>query len=116
MALFAVGLTRCALCGQVLDEGDSYVATTHFIADSGHPLYQYSDAIMHRACFLRWERRPAFVEAYNAWTGTKPWGGGRPPPRMRANGSFVGERRRRWMARWDAVLDKLHDLCQRLRG
>ena len=88
MALFAVGFTRCALCGEALGGGDddSHVATTHFVADSGHPLYRYSDTVMHRACFLRWEHRSAFVEAYNAWAGTDPWGSGRPPPRMRANG------------------------------
>src|SRR4051794_10892077 len=109
MALFLIGLTRCALCGEVLeDDDDSHVATTAFIADTAHPLYRYSDAIMHRTCFLRWEHRAALVEAHNA----SPGGG----PKMRADGSCVGDRRRRWRARWDAVLDKVDDLWQRLRG
>ncbi len=116
MAIFMIGITRCALCGKVLDVDDSHVGTTHFITDSGHPLYCYSDAIMHRACFLRWEHRAAFVEAYNEWTGTDPWGGGRPPPRMKPNGSLVGDRRRRWIARWDAVLDRVEDVWQWRRG
>src|SRR3982750_3333683 len=108
MALFSPGMTRCALCGAVLDDDDSHVATTAFLADAAHPLYRYSDAVMHRKCFLRWEHRPAFVAAYNA----SPAGG----PKMRADGSLVGARRRRWSARWDAVLDKVEAYWQRRRG
>jgi hypothetical protein len=112
MALFLIGLTRCALCGAVLDKDDAHVATSHFIADAAHPLYRYSDAIMHRACFLRWEHRAAFVDLYNASPVVVV--GGR--PRMRADGSHVGDRRRRWRARWDALLDRAEDLWWRLRG
>ena len=73
MALFLIGLTRCALCGAVLDKDDAHVATSHFIADAAHPLYRYSDAIMHRACFLVWDQRKAFVARFNraarSWVG-----------------------------------------------
>jgi len=65
MALFLPGESRCPLCGQVLYLEDLRVATTHFLL-RGQPLHEYSDAVMHRACFLRWEHRAAFIEAYNA--------------------------------------------------
>jgi len=70
MALFDPGFTRCALCGDVLPDDDDLVGTTHFIGDPAHPLYRYSDALMHRTCFLRWDRRAAFVAAYNAEMGS----------------------------------------------
>ena len=66
MALFDPGLTPCALCGEILVGSDDLVGTTYFIGDPTHPLFPYSDALMHRGCFLRWEHRAAFVAAYNA--------------------------------------------------
>jgi hypothetical protein len=78
MAIFAPGESRCPLCGEVLYEEDDCVATSHFLFP-GHPLVRYSDANMHRTCFLRWEHRAAFVKAYNEEAG-----GG-----MRSDGSIT---------------------------
>jgi len=74
MALIARGETCCALCNAVIGKGDEIVATTHFIADPSDPLWEYSDAAMHRACFLKWERRLDFVAKYNATMGVNTWG------------------------------------------
>ena len=45
--------------------GDEIVATSHFIADSNDPLWQFSDSGMHRSCFLTWDQREAFVAKFN---------------------------------------------------
>ena len=95
MALFDPGFTTCSICGEVLVEGDDRVGTTHFIADTEHPLFPHSDALMHRACFLKWEHRTAFVAAYNAQMGDVH--------RMGANGTI----RERFLFRiGGAIIDK----------
>ena len=74
MALIIYGKTPCALCGTVLVAGDDLVGTMHYIADESDHLSKYSDAGMHRHCFLAWEHRPAFVAKYNATVGQQVWG------------------------------------------
>jgi len=64
MALVILGFSQCALCEQVLQVGDDLVATSHFL-DEADPLWRYSDAAFHRACFLAWDAREAFIEKYN---------------------------------------------------
>jgi hypothetical protein len=96
MALFSPGFTPCPLCGEIIAEGDDdLVSTSHFIGDHEHPLYPYSDAVMHRACFLKWEQRAAYVAAYNADARDDY---------MRADGT-IGERFLFWFPR--AVIDKI---------
>ncbi|MHC4985394.1 MAG: hypothetical protein ACYTFO_04475 [Planctomycetota bacterium] len=65
MALIALGVTRCALCEEILTDRDDIVATTHFIADQGDHLWRYSDAGMHKTCFLQWKHKAEFVARYN---------------------------------------------------
>jgi hypothetical protein len=65
VALIVLGSSWCPLCGRVLHQGDELVATSHFIADPRDPLWCYSDAGMHRSCFLTWEHREAFRVRYN---------------------------------------------------
>lgn len=93
MALFDAGFTRCALCGEILAEGEDMVGTTHFLGDREHPLYRYSDALMHRACFLKWEHRAAFVAAYNAEMGDQSYMRGdgtiRDPTLFRIGGAVI---------------------------
>ena len=69
MALFSPGVSRCPLCGGVLHHEDDRVATTHFIGDASDPFYRFSDASMHRACFLKWDRRREFVRKHNSVMG-----------------------------------------------
>ena len=96
MALFDPGFTPCALCGKVLAEDDDLVGTTHFISDRDHPLFPYSDSLMHRACFLKWEHRAAFVAAYNAEKGHVH--------RMRSDGT-IRDRFLFWIG--GAIIDKI---------
>jgi hypothetical protein len=99
MALFDPGFTPCALCGEVLANDDDMVGTTHFIGDPDHPLFPYSDSMMHRACFIKWEHRAAFVAAYNAEMGRDH--------HMRVDGT-IRERFLFWFPR--AVIDKIADV------
>ena len=65
MALILLGRSRCALCDQVLEQGQALIATSHFVEDQDHDLWRFSDAGMHRACFLAWPLREEFVELFN---------------------------------------------------
>src|SRR5215813_8715346 len=76
MALITRGITRCALCDSVLKVDDAIVATSHFIADSQHPLWRFSDAAMHKSCFLNWDQRQSFVDLFNQIVGGVTFGNG----------------------------------------
>jgi hypothetical protein len=58
--------TRCALCGNLLGGSDAIVATSPFIANKADRLWQFSNAAMHRTCFVGWEDRSEFIERFNA--------------------------------------------------
>jgi hypothetical protein len=64
MAIVMRGKSTCPLCGKVLGKDDAIVGTTHFIADQNDPLWRFSDAAMHRACFDAWEHRAEFEAKY----------------------------------------------------
>jgi hypothetical protein len=68
MALIIRGSSTCPICRRVIDTEDDVVATGPFLP-RGHPLWGYSDAAMHRACFLAWENRVVFVAAFNSIVG-----------------------------------------------
>ncbi|MGE0132364.1 MAG: hypothetical protein AB7U82_30140 [Blastocatellales bacterium] len=76
MALIFRGKTKCALCDTVLKSDDRIVATSHFIADRKHPLWRFSDAAMHKTCFLDWEQRQAFIDLFNKTLGSIIWDNG----------------------------------------
>jgi hypothetical protein len=59
------GRAYCALCGEAVRPGDDALVTPDFIANESDPFWRFSDAPMHRACFLVWDRRKAFVARYN---------------------------------------------------
>jgi hypothetical protein len=65
MAILILGKSRCALCNQVLASAEGTVTTSPFIADRAHPLFRYSDAAMHKLCFLEWPSRHDFVRLFN---------------------------------------------------
>jgi hypothetical protein len=72
MALFIVGMP-CSLCHKPINAGDDIVGTTHFIASDADPLWRYSDSVMHRGCFDRWEHRETFSRRYReTMTGIYP--------------------------------------------
>lgn len=64
MALLFRGKTTCPLCFKVITKDDEVVGTTHFIADQGDPLWEYSDAAFHKKCFDAWEHRDEFLARY----------------------------------------------------
>ena len=92
MALFFPGHSKCPICDTVVGGADDYVATTHFIGDEADPLWAYSDAVMHRSCFLRWSHRRAFVAKYNATIGAITWGNGTYHD-MQPDGTILSKRR-----------------------
>ena len=61
----ARGAALCAICRQAIRPDDDVVVTPDFLADESDPLWRFSDAIMHRACFLVWEERRLFIARYN---------------------------------------------------
>lgn len=65
MALIFKGSTPCAICGETIEKDDRIVSTSGFIADASDPLFPFSDAAMHKGCFLAWESKAAFVARYN---------------------------------------------------
>jgi hypothetical protein len=67
MALVILEKSECPLCGKVLRQGESLVMTSPFIEERTHPLWRFSDAAMHRACFLAWSERPLFIETFNSY-------------------------------------------------
>ena len=93
MALIAIGKTKCSLCDVALKADDAIVATSHFIAESQHPLYRFSDAGMHKTCFLNWDQRQAFVDLFNQLFGSITWGDGT-NKLMRDDGAIVSLPRR----------------------
>jgi hypothetical protein len=82
------GRAHCALCGEVIRPHDDALITPDFLADDTDPLWRFADAPMHRACFLVWDRRKAFVARYNrlarGWVA--PDGS---HPRMTSEGELV---------------------------
>jgi hypothetical protein len=76
MAQILIGKTKCALCNVVIKDNDEVVATSHFIADSEDPLWRFSDAAMHKKCFLEWDQRGPFVEKFNRIAGAITHGNG----------------------------------------
>jgi hypothetical protein len=77
MALIFRGKTECVLCNEVMKENDEIIATSHFIADTQDALWRFSDAAMHKNCFLEWDQRQTFVDRYNDAIGINTWGNGR---------------------------------------
>lgn len=65
MAIIIRGKTLCPLCGEVLTEEDEIFATSHFISDKTDPLWCFSDAALHRQCFLNWDKKEEFRAKFN---------------------------------------------------
>ena len=65
MERIAGGRAHCALCGEAIRPGEDALVTPDFIANEADTFWRFADAPMHRACFLVWERRKAFIARYN---------------------------------------------------
>jgi hypothetical protein len=68
--------SRCAICDAVLGGARDLVATSAFIADRSDSLWRFSDAPMHRTCFLEWDLREQFVIRFNQTAGSTVFGNG----------------------------------------
>ncbi len=55
----------CALCRESLRADDDLVIIPDFLADDRDPFWRFSDSIMHRVCFLLWDRRRDFIARFN---------------------------------------------------
>jgi hypothetical protein len=51
VALIVRGVTRCGICGRVINDGDDVVAFSPFLWDVDDPLYVFNDAAFHRDHF-----------------------------------------------------------------
>jgi hypothetical protein len=65
MERIRAGRAHCALCGEAIRPDDDALVTPDFLANDADPLWRFADAAMHRACFLVWDRRKAFIARYN---------------------------------------------------
>jgi hypothetical protein len=65
MERIRAGRAHCALCGDAIRPDDDALVTPDFLANDADPLWRFADAAMHRACFLVWDRRKAFIARYN---------------------------------------------------
>ena len=59
------GTATCALCHQSIDPDADAVVTPDFLADETDPFFRFSDATMHRACFIVWDKRKLFIAHLN---------------------------------------------------
>ena len=64
MALIMSGVSECSLCGNILEEEHEIIGWMAFLTQE-HPLWQYSDSGMHKACFDAWEHAPFFEHLCN---------------------------------------------------
>jgi hypothetical protein len=82
------GRAYCVLCGEAIRAGEDAFTTPDFLADDTDPFWRFSDATMHRPCFLVWDRRKAFVARFNraARVWVAPDGS---HPRMTSEGEVV---------------------------
>lgn len=65
MRRVTAGTAICPLCRQAIRPAEDVVVTPDFLADDSDPLWPFTDAALHRNCFLLWDRRKAFVARYN---------------------------------------------------
>jgi hypothetical protein len=91
MERIAGGRAHCALCGDAIRPNEDALITPDFIASEADPFWRFADAPMHRACFLVWDRRRAFIGRYNrlARRLLAPDGS---HPRMTSEGEIVRRR------------------------
>jgi hypothetical protein len=59
------GTATCAICRHAVRPEDDVVITPDFLADDTDPLWRFTDAVIHRPCFLLWDQRKSFVARYN---------------------------------------------------
>jgi len=66
MALVLRDRTRCSICGDVLGKDDKIVGLLHCLP-VGHPLWRFSDSVVHQNCFEGWSHRSFFEAIHDKW-------------------------------------------------
>ena len=66
MAQLTTGITKCSLCGDVIQYGDEFTMSPAFLPET-HRLYSYADTSMHLECFDNWADRDEFSALYSRW-------------------------------------------------
>ena len=98
MDRIASGRARCALCGDAIRPEEDAFITPDFLANDEDPFWRFADVPIHRACFLVWERRKAFVARFNRaarlWVASNG-----SHPRMTSEGEIVEHLPGRMMGR-----------------
>jgi hypothetical protein len=56
----------CVLCREAIPATESPVVIPDFIGNDADPLWPYTDAAFHQACFVRWEGRKPLLARLNA--------------------------------------------------
>jgi len=59
------GTATCALCHEAIRPDADVVLSPDFIAEDSDPLFCFSNAAIHRACFAVWGSRKTFVLRFN---------------------------------------------------
>ena len=56
MAIIFLGHTKCALCGEIISEGQHWRGLPPS-GNKDHYLYDYFDCGFHEECFERWDKK-----------------------------------------------------------
>lgn len=64
MAIIIIGLTKCAICDNVISDEDDCLGFPAFL-QSDHKLWRYSDSGFHTSCFENWEHCEEFNSIFN---------------------------------------------------
>jgi hypothetical protein len=91
MGRVEAGTALCALCREAIQPGADAVVTPDLLADEADPFFRFSDASMHRVCFVHWEWRKAFVTHFNR-VARRLLAGEGGYPQMTAEGELVQRR------------------------
>jgi hypothetical protein len=66
VALIIRGSTRCAACGEVIEQGDEAWGLPHFTDEPSDPHYGFTDAGFHFACFDQLPERNEIIQRIHA--------------------------------------------------
>ena len=66
MALVKFGSTKCRLCGETLQKGESVVAFPAFVPPN-HAFFSFADCAYHQECFKAWVHVVCFQNLYESY-------------------------------------------------
>ena len=58
--MIALGHSRCALCGKVLEEGQEIMGFPAFASIENPEFHRFNDRGAHETCFKQWPQRERF--------------------------------------------------------